>query len=96
MRDFTEYSSFCVHLDIESSNIPDDFSLVEWITFVGCESGTTMAIINMAERIGGEPPPFRLIFESLMEHDDVIDFISREDGAIVTYKRASGGPQMLN
>lgn len=90
MRDFTQFTSFCVHLSHAASNIPDDMAKVEWITFVGCTTGTTMAIIALAEQTDGECPPFRPIFDTLFTHEDVIDFIARENGAIVTYKREDG------
>lgn len=70
--------------------IPMDMALVEWITFVGCSSGTTMAIVEIAEKSGGEHPPFRPIFEALLANEDVIAFLFAEGGAVVTYKRKAG------
>lgn len=96
MTDFTHFSTFCLTNDYRDM-IPDDHSSIEWLVLNGCKNGSTLAMIEINSEVWGGAPPFNLFMEVVLENEHVIDFLNKEEGAIVTYKRSEpDGPKSLN
>lgn len=87
VRDFTRFTSFCYMLNY-GDLIPRDFARVEWINFVGCETGTTLTVLGIGSDEWNGEPPFMPFFSALIEQSEELNqFLTDENGAVVTYKR---------
>lgn len=96
MTDFTHFTSFCLTADYHDM-IPDDHSQVEWIVLIGCDTGASLAMINISSDVWDTAPPFNVFIESALENEEVLEFLRHQNGAIVTYKRVEpNGPKALN
>lgn len=93
--DFSYFFTFCVGPDFGIFGHPllDEPTGVEWIMFVGCETGMPYLLKTHETQIDwAKDVTARFIFMQLENHAILRDYITRENGCLVTVKRLVGAP----
>jgi hypothetical protein len=88
--DFAYFFSFCVGPDFGLFEHPllDEPTGVEWMMFIGCETGMPYLLKTHETQIGwAKDVSARFIFMQLENHAVLRDYITRENGCLVTVKR---------